>query len=99
MTHLLFWDIDGTLLTTTRAGLAAFDVACREVMVVESIDWTGFDMRGFTDRIIARRALEAHGKPADESAIDRLLACYESHLPAHLAARPAGPLPGVVAVL
>jgi phosphoglycolate phosphatase len=99
MTHLLFWDIDGTLLTTTRAGLAAFDVACREVMAIESIDWTGFDMRGFTDRIIARRALEAHDQPADEAAIDRLLACYESHLPAHLAARQASPLPGVVAVL
>jgi phosphoglycolate phosphatase len=97
--HVFFWDIDGTLLSTQRAGAAAFDEACRQVMEVSAIDWTGVDFRGHTDRGIARRALEAHGRPADEATIDRLLACYESHLPRRLAERDGAALPGVVPVL
>ena len=97
--HIFFWDIDGTLLSTQRAGAAAFDEACRQVMELDTIDWTGVDFRGHTDRGIARRTLEAHGKPADEATIDRLLACYESHLPLRLAQRDGGALPGVIEIL
>jgi phosphoglycolate phosphatase-like HAD superfamily hydrolase len=99
MKKVLFWDIDGTLLTTNRAGVAAFDEACREIMEIEVFDWTGLDIRGATDRGIARRALDAHGKPSDDAAIDRLLRCYESRLPARLAERQGQPLPNVVAIL
>jgi phosphoglycolate phosphatase len=97
--HALFWDIDGTLLTTLRAGTAAFDEACRESLGVDSIDWSRIDIRGYSDFSIARRVLEAHGKPADDAAIRRLLECYESHLPSRLALRKGSALPGVVAVL
>jgi phosphoglycolate phosphatase len=97
--HVLFWDIDGTLLTTQRAGSAAFAEACREVMALDAVDLSAIDFRGFTDRNIAQRVLEAHGRPADDAAIDTLLARYEACLPAHLAEREAKALPGVVAVL
>ena len=99
MRYVLFWDIDGTLLTTQRAGVAAFDEACRHVMEIDALDWSGLDIRGATDRGIARRALEAHGKPADDAAVDRLLGCYEARLPSRLAERDGRPLPGVVAIL
>jgi len=96
---ILCWDIDGTLLSTNRAGVSAFDEACREIMEIEALDWTGLDIRGATDRGIARRALDAHGKASDDGAIDRLLRCYESRLPAHLAQRQGGALPNVTAIL
>src|SRR5581483_9960152 len=96
--YAIFWDIDGTLLTTMKAGVNAFDEACREIVHGE-IDWTRIDIRGFSDRSIARRVLDAHNKPSDEAAIDRLLRCYESHLPSHLATRDGIPLPGVVPIL
>ena len=31
MTTALFWDIDGTLLTTMKAGVFALEEACRSV--------------------------------------------------------------------
>ena len=97
--NVIFWDIDGTLLSTQRAGGAAFYEACREVMELPAVDLRDIDFRGFTDRNIAGRVLESHGRPCDEAAIDRLLHCYESRLPAHLAQREGKPMPGVVAIL
>jgi len=97
--YVFFWDIDGTLLTTQRAGAAAFEEACRQVMEIDTFDWKGIDFRGQTDRGISRRTLEAHGRPADEEAIDRLLACYESRLPSHLGQRDGAALPGVLPIL
>lgn len=97
--YVLFWDIDGTLLTTMRAGTAAFDEACREMLDVPAIDWSRIDIRGFSDLSIGRRVLEAYGKPSDDAAIRRLLDVYESHLPSRLALRGGSALPGVVDVL
>jgi phosphoglycolate phosphatase len=97
--NVLFWDIDGTLLTSQRAGWSAFDEACSEVMAIEAVDWTNIDIRGATDGGVARRVLEAHGKPSDDASVARLLHCYEQRLPAFLAERNVTPLPGVVAIL
>jgi phosphoglycolate phosphatase len=97
--NILFWDIDGTLLTSQRAGWTAFDEACREVLEIEAVDWTRIDIRGATDGGVARRVLEMHGKGADAESVARLLECYESRLPSFLAERNVTPLPGVVAIL
>jgi phosphoglycolate phosphatase-like HAD superfamily hydrolase len=96
---ILFWDIDGTLVRTQGAGVDAFAEACCEVMEIAAFDWTGLDIRGATDRGIARRALAGYDRPSDDAAVDRLLRCYESRLPAHLAKREQAPLPGVSAIL
>jgi phosphoglycolate phosphatase-like HAD superfamily hydrolase len=97
--RIVFWDIDGTLLVTQRAGIHALDEACREVICVESVDWSRVDTRGFTDRNIARRLLEAYDRPSDDAAITGLLKVYESRLPHWLGQREPVPLPGVVALL
>jgi phosphoglycolate phosphatase-like HAD superfamily hydrolase len=97
--RIVFWDIDGTLLVTQRAGIHALDEACREVIRVESVDWSRVDTRGFTDRSIARRLLQAYDKPCDEDTITGLLSAYESRLPRWLGQREPVPLPGVVAIL
>jgi phosphoglycolate phosphatase len=97
--RVVFWDIDGTLLLTQRAGIFALDEACREVICVETVDWNRVDTRGFTDRNIARRLLEEYGKPSDEETVSRLLDAYESRLPVWLAKKEPHPLPGVVAIL
>jgi phosphoglycolate phosphatase-like HAD superfamily hydrolase len=97
--YALFWDIDGTLITTMRAGTAAFDEACRLSLGTEAVDWSRIDFRGCSDYSIARRVLETHGKPADDAAVRRLLDAYESHLPSRLSERDGSALPGVVDVL
>jgi phosphoglycolate phosphatase len=97
--HILFWDIDGTLIRTRRAGLLAFDEACRQAIGVEAIDWERIDTRGFTDQHIAGRVLEAYGHPVEPAAIVRLLALYEECLPSWLDRRGGHTLPGVVEIL
>jgi phosphoglycolate phosphatase len=95
----LFWDIDGTLIRTQRAGLYAFDEACRQSIGIEAVDWNLIDTRGFTDHHITLRVLETYGKPADEAAIERVLALYESLLPEWLGRRGGETLAGVVDIL
>jgi phosphoglycolate phosphatase-like HAD superfamily hydrolase len=99
LVRIVFWDIDGTLLVTQRAGLVALDDACRELLDLESIDWSRVDTRGFTDYNIVRRLLQAYDKPCDAAAMAQILAAYEARLPTYLARRPPDPLPGVVAIL
>ncbi len=97
--HVLFWDIDGTLLTSMRAGTSAFDAACRERLGIPAVDWSAIDIRGFSDYSITRRVFDAYGHAPETAAMRALLDCYESHLPAHLAARQGSTLPGVMAIL
>ncbi len=51
---LLFWDIDGTLLTTGRAGVFAWEDALHEVAGVRA-DLSEFDTAGHPDFLIAAR--------------------------------------------
>src|SRR4051794_41958656 len=50
--HVLFWDIDGTLLTTQRAGIFALEEAAREVCGATP-DFSGLKTAGLTDHEIA----------------------------------------------
>ena len=52
MTTVLFWDIDGTLLTTARAGIFAWEEAYEEVLGRE-LDMSGYRTAGLTDAEIA----------------------------------------------
>ena len=99
MTHVLFWDIDGTLLSTGRAGIFALEQAARDVCGRE----VGLqDMRtgGLTDSQIARRVLEEEcGMEATPERLGEFLRAYERHLPERLGWRRGHVLPGVERVL
>ncbi len=96
--RILFWDIDGTLLTTRRAGIIAWQRAVEELFP-KAPDVTQMKTAGLTDTEIAITiSRTACGADSGEQA-ERLLRCYESHLPACLPLRNGTVLPGVIPVL
>jgi phosphoglycolate phosphatase-like HAD superfamily hydrolase len=96
---VLFWDIDGTLLTTGRAGMFAWNDSVREV--------TGrdFDLRveirtaGLTDYQIAVSTLEKVGLDPDADRVRALLRRYEELLPSSLPLKNGFVLPNVREIL
>jgi phosphoglycolate phosphatase len=95
MTVVLLWDIDGTLLSTARAGVIALERAALEV-AGRPIDLTRMRTAGLTDGQIGRRILDELGAEAD---VEAFLAAYERELPAVLGLRAGRVLPGVREVL
>jgi len=98
VSHVLFWDIDGTLLTTARAGVFALEDAAREVCGA-SPDFQALHTAGLTDAEVAALAIETcGGEPSDEF-VDAFLRAYERRLPDSLHCRKGHVMPGIVAVL
>jgi len=96
MRTVVLWDIDGTLLTTTGTGLAAWEGALAEVCGVEGrLD--GAWMHGLTDVQIARELLARSG--GDAARVDSLVGAYERRLPAAIAGPRGHVLPNVLAIL
>lgn len=98
MKKLILWDIDGTLLRTNYAGIAALTRAFAQLHGREP-DMSELDVSGRTDRWIAAGMLRAHGLPETDAHIHALLDAYLGLLPAELAARPGLVLPGILALL
>lgn len=96
MTTVLFWDIDGTLLTTARAGLSAWQEALEE-QIGTPLDLSGFQTAGLTDVEIARSLSSSHG--LDATRHDELLKSYERRLPECLGRRTGTVLPNVRTIL
>lgn len=95
----LFWDIDGTLLTTARAGVLALEAALDEVTGVRR-DLAGeIDVSGLTEHEIARTLFALVGLDPEPDLLDRFLRAYERHLPGSLPRRRGRVLPGVLEVL
>jgi phosphoglycolate phosphatase len=94
----LFWDIDGTLLTTARAGVFALEHALKDVRGFD-FDLQQLVTSGLTDAEVAAAALEAAGIDADEQLVADFLRAYESHLPECLPRRDGHVMPGVREVL
>jgi phosphoglycolate phosphatase-like HAD superfamily hydrolase len=97
---LVFWDIDGTLLVTGRAGIYAWEDALKDVVGVEA-DLSSFDTAGYPDYGIARRLLMQYGDldhPSPEL-LRQLVARYEDHLPAALRRKTGRVLPNVIEIL
>ena len=96
---VLFWDIDGTLITTRRAGMFAWNDSVKELTGLE------FDLRvqlrtaGLTDYQIAVQTFELLGVTPDEAMIERLVRRYEEMLPASLPLRDGTVLPNVREIL
>jgi phosphoglycolate phosphatase len=96
--RILFWDIDGTLLTTKRAGVFALEEAAREVCG-SSPDFGRLRTAGLTDHEVAVLAIRECGAEASPEVASAFLRAYERHLPNRLGLRRGGALPGVVEIL
>lgn len=94
MTIALFWDIDGTLLTTARAGVFSLEDALEQVTGVRA-DLQGMATAGMTDYAIAESALRSVGHPADEPTVQEFLRVHGEQLPAYLHRREGSVMPGV----
>lgn len=95
---VLFWDIDGTLLTTGRAGVFALEGAC-EAVSGRATDLQSLKTDGLTDHQIAVQILRHAGVRPDDAAVRRFIDVYESLLPSCLPRRQGRVLAGVHDVL
>lgn len=93
MTTVVFWDIDGTLLTTGRAGVIALEAAAEEVCG-GPLDLAAVRTAGLTDGEIALQIIESTGA-SGRATPEALLASYARHLPACLPLRAGRVLDGV----
>jgi phosphoglycolate phosphatase len=98
MSTVLFWDIDGTLLTTARAGVFALEEAAREVCGAEA-DLSKLHTAGLTDSEVAALVIEHCGGIPHPGTVTAVLRAYERHLPERLHWRRGRVLPGVEDVL
>lgn len=96
---ILFWDIDGTLIRTGKAGLYAFAQATTEFWG-KAVEFESIATAGMTDNYIARQIIEvSSGREACWSEIDSLCRRYEELLMKELTVRKGEVLPEVVNIL
>jgi phosphoglycolate phosphatase-like HAD superfamily hydrolase len=95
---VLFWDIDGTLLTTGKAGVPAWEEAVREV-VGHDFELASFRVAGLTDFQIAVRTFEMLGVEAAPETLARMVRRYEELLPGELPKKQGRVLPNVREIL
>ncbi|MBP1765108.1 MAG: PhnX-like: phosphonatase-like hydrolase [Firmicutes bacterium] len=97
--NILFWDIDGTLIRTSGAGLYAFEQATSQLWN-RSVDFSTVRSAGMTDHSIAAQIVEAVvGRQPLHEEIITLTDRYETLLPQHLAKRACRILPSIFETL
>jgi phosphoglycolate phosphatase len=96
--RILFWDIDGTLITTGRAGIIAWELAAEETFG-QRPDFSQLRTAGLTDTEIAARIAALLGPSSASDLPDSLLRRYEAHLPEALPKRNGHVMPGVIDIL
>ena len=95
---VLFWDIDGTLLTTARAGVFAWEDAVRELTGRE-FELVRMRIAGLTDYQIAAQTFEALGIETDARFLRRFVDRYGELLPASLPRKQGRVMPNVREIL
>ena len=95
---VLFWDIDGTLLTTAKAGVFAWEDAVRELTGRE-FELIRMRIAGLTDYQIAQRTFETLGIEADQPFLQRFVDRYGELLPSSLPRKNGRVLPNVREIL
>ena len=95
---VLLWDLDGTLLTTGRAGVYALEEALAEVCGVKR-SLQELATSGLTDAEVAELVLRTAGVSPEEEIVLAFLRAYERRLPAALPRRQGRVLEGVEAIL
>jgi phosphoglycolate phosphatase len=98
VTVTLFWDIDGTLLTTARAGVASLEDALEQVTGLRA-DLEGMATAGLTDYAIAEEALRRAGSDAEEPTVREFLRVHGEQLPRYLGRREGRVMPNVREIL
>lgn len=96
---VLFWDIDGTLINTGRAGMFAWNDSVRELTGREFDLRTEVRTAGLTDYQIALQTFELLGLHPEPDLIERLVRRYEELLPASLPRRNGFVFPNVREIL
>ncbi len=95
---VLFWDIDGTLLTTARAGVFAWEDAVRELTGRE-FALVSMRIAGLTDFQIAERTFETLGIETDAMFLRRFVDRYGELLPTSLPRKQGNVMPNVCEIL
>ena len=95
---VLFWDIDGTLLTTAKAGVFAWEDAVRELTGRE-FELVSMRIAGLTDFQIAERTFETLGVRADVDFLHRFVDRYGELLPTSLPRKRGSVMPNVREIL
>ena len=95
---VLFWDIDGTLLTTGKAGVPAWEAAVRDV-TGRDFQLASIRVPGLTDFQIAVRTFEMLGIEVSDEVLRRMVRLYEEGLPAALPQKQGRVLPNVREIL
>jgi phosphoglycolate phosphatase-like HAD superfamily hydrolase len=98
VTTVLFWDIDGTLLTTGRAGVLAWEGAAAEVGG-RPVDFRNLQTAGLTDYQIGVRILDHLALEATDERLGDLVRRYEELLPGNLPKRQGRVLDNVREIL
>jgi phosphoglycolate phosphatase len=96
---VVFWDIDGTLLTTARAGVLALEGALHETAGVEADLQGQLVASGLTEHQVAAEVFRIAGVDTTDELVDRFLRAYERRLPSALPLREGRVLDGVREVL
>jgi phosphoglycolate phosphatase len=92
--NYLLWDIDGTLMLTNFAGVAAMKQTVETLYGVPEFTFT-YGMSGRTDKYITRRAVEQLTGSCSQKDIDRFIKVYAGLLPASMTAKHGHLLPHV----
>jgi phosphoglycolate phosphatase-like HAD superfamily hydrolase len=95
---LILWDIDGTLIASGGAGVAALQKAMHKTFYVSGLI-DDIDCSGRTDPWIIRQIFAKFNLPATRENFERLFDAYFAALPAELHNPKARILPGVKAIL
>lgn len=76
---LVLFDVDATLITTSRSGIAAMGLAGRAAFGPE-FDENVVEYAGRLDPLIIRDLLTAHGMTPDSEAVEQFRVAYRRHL-------------------
>ena len=94
MTRYLFWDTDGTLLLTGRAGIFALEAAAERVLGTGA-GVQQMNTAGLTDAEIVLNIAHGNGHEDPQAVVADLLDAYTEALPGWLARRSGAVLPNV----
>jgi len=97
--NILFWDIDGTLMRTAKAGLYAFEQATQEQWDAP-VNFDHINSAGMTDYYIGAQIIEKlTGRKPLTAEIAALTKRYEQLLPSYLAQKDGRVMPSVFDIL
>lgn len=96
---LILFDVDATLITTSRTGIQAMGLAGRAAFG-DTFDEHRVEYAGRLDPLIIADLLSAHAQPVSPETVEAFRAGYRDHL-SRLVAEPgmARPCPGIVELL